>query len=217
MHIFKYLTAAILLSTPIVTQADVSILFQAGAIRQANGNEVAIGSIGVLIADTNNDGLGNLYGSTLNVSSALGGSDNIILGLFQAKDIGGVVGFSATINYDYASYSGFETNDNLYLVWFPTISAVGVTLGANVNYGYYRNSLADENSASDIGFVAPSDSSSPNLFVFDNVTNPGSAATPAELTALSYTAIPEPTSVALVTMGGALAVGAVLRRRKATA
>ena len=65
--------------------ASVSISFTAGTIRGANGLPVDLNSIGVLVADTAHNGFGTaatLPGSTLLVSSTLGGPGIIILQVF---------------------------------------------------------------------------------------------------------------------------------------
>jgi len=198
MRIPSLLVPIVALLLPLSSWASVTISLQTGVMRQSNSSPVPLDSLGVLVADTLNNGFsngGSLGGSSLSVGQALGQSDNLILDIFHAADIGsGVIGFHDTFTY---TYSGdFAPGDPLALYWFPSITLPGTVIANGESYGFYRNSANDPNSGSDIGFVAPADGFAYNLFAFDSATVPGALATPNDFTATLT--VPEPSPLALL-------------------
>lgn len=204
--------------------ANYTLAFELGAMKTATGTAVPVGSVGVLVADTGNnnfvvdgDGSGlTIAGSTLAVGQSLGASDNIIVGIFTAADLGselqsGETGFLATVQFD-SSLGTFQSGvTKLALYWFPSITTTGSLLSVGVSYGYYRSDAYDTNWAN-VAFFAPPESFMYRLVGFD--TNNGGTIDPNSLKALNVTAIPEPSSVVLLAAGGFLVMGTMLRRRK---
>lgn len=205
MRIPSLLLLIFALLLPLSSWATVTLSLQTGVMRQSDSSPVPLDSVGVLVADTLDNGFsngGSLVGSSLSVGQALGQSDNLILDIFHAADIGsGVIGFHDTFTYTYSG--NFAPGDPLALYWFPSITATGTVIGSGLSYGFYRNSANDLNSGSDIGFVAPGDGSLSNLFAFDNITDPGALASPSDFTAsLTTMPVPEPSPLALLMFAG---------------
>ncbi|QYM77961.1 hypothetical protein K0B96_11625 [Horticoccus luteus] len=178
--------------------AAVSLVGQVGTLFQSDATTpIPAGSIAILVADTNKTshaGLANPVGTTLTVGSYLGGnSDDLIVGLYSASDLGGgIIGVDfggTTLTYG----DSFSAGTDLWLLWFPSQSVAGAVLGAGVPFGSYRSDTIDFASGSDIAFVAPRDGSISSLFAFSASTGYGLASN-AELSATALTTATQPPS-----------------------
>lgn len=96
-------------------------------------------------------------------------------------------GYSVTLNAD-----GVTDGDDIYLFWFAGLDALGAGPGAGQDYGYVK---IGEAPAVNTGAVAPT------ILSFSNIAGASFGTTAP---------IPEPTSLALLGLGGL----AVLRRRR---
>lgn len=171
--------------------AAVSLIGQVGQLLRADTTTpVPAGSVVILVADTDkatSPGLANPLGTTLRAGSTLGGaSGDLIVGVYQASDLGdGVIGVDfggTTLAYTGALTAGTD----LYLLWFPGVSTVGNVVGSAQPFGAYRSDTVDRNGGSDIAFVTPSDGATVTLNAFD--TGLGGLATAAQLSATHVTA-----------------------------
>lgn len=233
---------AILLPLSTVS-ASVIINFNMGVIRDYNGNPVSTdngGTLGVLVADTGGHGFLSgdaLLGTTLTAGNSLGtGSGNLIIQTFNAKlfsfgtpDPQYDTQFRESFNPDAtvnptSLLATLPVNTKLAIYWFPGITASGTTLSAanitplSINnkfyYGFYRTDSVDTTVGSEIGYVVPGDGSW-SLITWDQVAydDPNALATQANLSALNFIAIPEPSSWVML-LGGTLTLGTWLRRRR---
>lgn len=181
----------------------------------SNGTtQINAGIVGILVADESTKlGIANPYNTVLNVGNYLGGnSDDRIIGIF--KSIAGVTGHGAGFQVDLTnlSYSGnFNAGDQLYLLWFPTITTIGSTVNAGQTYGVYTSTSITPNSASGatMSWFSPADGSSNTLSAYLNSIYSGSGVTTADFTANKIAAVPEPSIYGLFGIG---AIGIFLLR-----
>jgi hypothetical protein len=126
---------------------------------------LANGSIAVLVADVNEDGFlspsdTSAVGTLLSSGETIGGSDDLILHVFQAENgahWNGAAGILETIEaLDYASL-GIAPGKSLILYSFPNITQIGASLALGDQVNVFRNTQAG-GSGGDIPFVAPADS-----------------------------------------------------------
>jgi len=197
------------------------------------------GTIGILVASAsgNFSSGADMLNSTLSAGNAFGSGDNQIVATFHAELLPLNPGDPTNPQTDtqFATVVNFDTvatpaNTKLQLYWFPGIttdgtkllasSLVSLSLGGNYYYGSYRSDSVD--ALSDIGWFVPATGSTSTLLVIDQTaqlallgSNTGELATQNDLSALKYFAIPEPSSVVLLSAGGFLLTGALLRRRRA--
>jgi len=186
-------------------------LFQSDGVTQ-----IGVGVVGILVADEGtNAGIIDPYNTVLNVGNYLGGSsDDRIIGIFTS--INNPPAFSGSgFQKDFTGleYSGnFNQGDKLYLLWFPTITAVGSTVGGGISYGVYRSDSVNTASGANIAWLAPADSGTYNMSAYLNSIYPGSGVTTADFTASHITAVPEPSTYGLLGAGALVLV--LFRARK---
>ncbi len=209
-------------SLAVSAQAAVSITGGLiGPLRNSAGNIISPGTLGLFVVDQSNNGLLNAANTVLSVNSFLGGgTDDLILGTYTALDIGG----SGEIGFDFSgaviNISGnTSTGDNLYFVWFPTLtnSAIGTTVGGGISYGAFTSAIKDE--FADIAWVVPSDGASVSIGSLSAGLGGNPALTnlqaTASLTTTGGVVIPEPSSFAA--LAGLAAVGMAASRRRRSA
>lgn len=213
----KVITTFAMLTAVVSSWSAVTIdIGNVGIMRDNLGTMVTSGSVGLIVADTDGNGLVNAYNTTLTAGLYLaGGTSDLILGVYQATDLSG----SSENGFDFSSltfsYSGsFGQGDNLWLVWFPTVTVVDSIVGSGVSYGTFRTALPDTNLAlsDSIGWVAPTDGSISQIVSVSASLGGNPAPSDSSLTASLTTAVPEPATWAL--LAGSLTTVMVLRRRR---
>ncbi|MBS0632449.1 MAG: hypothetical protein JSS11_11075 [Verrucomicrobia bacterium] len=178
--------------------AAVSLIGQVGHLfRSDSTTSVPAGSVVLLVADTDKTtapGLVNPLGTTLSVGRTLGGaSGDRIVGVYKTSDLGGgLIGVDfggTTFTYD----STFTAGTDLWLVWFPGLSATGGQVGSAEPFGAYRSDTLDTASQSTIAWVAPPDGSTSTLNAYTSSLGFG-LATDSQLSATSVTSAPVATA-----------------------
>lgn len=213
----KVILSSISLLLVATASASTTFQIQTGDILNVAGSNVPLSSIGVLVVDTSSNGFGgstqltglSWVGKTLGVGQFGADADDLIVGVFQAADLGGVVGFGDTV---VVNYSGAVTSgDRLGLFWFPTLSTVGGVVPANLSQmGFFQSDLANGASGGTSGMVLPADTGALlTLAYFDSGVVGPSGVAPSALQAFSL--VPEPGRVATLSL--ALAFGLLRRRR----
>jgi hypothetical protein len=196
-------------------RADFSINTEYANLFQSDGvTQIGAGVVGILVADEGTTaGIVDPVNTVLSVGNYLGGtSDDRIIGTFTS--ISSVAGQGNGFQKDFTAltYSGnFNAGDKLYLLWFPTITTVGATVGAGQTYGSYRTDAVDVASGANIAWIAPSDGGTYNMSAYLDSIYSGSGVTAADFTASQVTAVPEPSIYGLVGVG---AVGLILFRAR---
>jgi len=187
-----------------------------GIINDSLGSMVSLGSIGILVAATDGNSLVDPYGTTLTVGNTLGGTGaDVILGVYHAVNLN-PSGPSANPSQNGFDLSGttfnlgtVKQNDLLYMVWFPSISTVGATVGSGVSYGAFRTNNID--ASGNMAWIVPSDGNY-GLYSLDSSLGGNPAVSAGALNATHVTAVPEPSTYGLV--GVAAIILAFFRARK---
>lgn len=200
-----------------VAQASTTYNVQIGNILDSSGSNVALGTVGILVVDTQNNGFAGSSPSTytdligLALSSGQSVGDDIIVGVYQASDLGGVIGFndSTVVNYT----GNITDADKLALYWFPGVTTVGATLGAGQSsMGFFRSDTVSIDSGGSFAFILPSDTGAlGSLAYFDSTVVPSSGISSSQLQAQSISAVPEPSRILFLALGG---MGLLMRRRR---
>jgi hypothetical protein len=212
MRIFTVLA---FISISSVSLASTTFQVAIGNVHDASSSNIALGTIGILVADTNSDSsfsgsnagtYSSIVGTTLSVGSAIG--NDTIVGVFQASDaLGpGPIGFFDTISATAAA------NAKLALYWFPGVTTIGAALAANQGQmGFYRSDTPDTAFGGDIAFAMPAvDGNSYTLAYGDSSLATGGSTPQSSLTAFNM--VPEPSRVLFLALGG---MGFLMRRRRA--
>jgi hypothetical protein len=215
MKAFGILALVTVLGSSLQTlKAEFSIYTEYAALFQSDGTtQIGAGFIGILVADEGTTpGIASALDTILNVGNYLGGSsDDRIIGLTTSVANVAATGYSGfQQDFTSLSYSGnFNAGDKLYLLWFPTISVAGSTVGDAVSYGVYRTDTINVASGANIAFIAPADNNLYDMSAYLDSIAPGSGVTPAQFTASAVTAVPEPSACMLLVTA---ALGAALLR-----
>ncbi len=126
-----------------------------------NVDNTPAGSVGVLVADVNNDGFGSVYkagisGLELRVGENFAGSDDIIIGVTTATASGfqgGQVGFADTFApIDYNAL-GVSEGVPVKFFWFSATNSNSAVVDAEMGFNSYDNGSPD--TAGDIAYTLP--------------------------------------------------------------
>jgi len=212
LFVFALVLSTGRLSAVVTLDGSIGSLFTSDGITQ-----VPLGSLVLLVADTEGDGLADPFGTILSVENYFGGSSNdLIVGVYSASNLlDSIVGVnfgSTTLAYN----GSFGVGDDLWLVWFPSVFVSGSEVGAGVSFGTYRSDVIDPDSGSNIAFVAPGDGTF-SLSAYTQSTGFGSIPDTA-LSATSITGggspIPEPSTYAGFAGLTALLAACWVRRKR---
>jgi hypothetical protein len=190
---------------PSGSAAEVTISFTGGQFYDATGaTPLPNLSLVLLVADTQNNGFGDLTAGTLNVGDFLNGTDDRIL--FRAAVNTALGGSAVQDTLTNATLTGsWNQGDALALVWFSGLTSGSFSFTSGQSYGRFTTSSA----LSGDPWITPGDGGAITLSF---VTSSLGGSYGDALGRASLTAIPEPATFA--TWVGALAAGAMAWRRK---
>lgn len=199
----RFLILLLVLGSALSAKATITINIGGGMLYNADGSTpIAAGMLVQLVASTTD----NIFSAPTPGSFTGNSSDDIVL----ASIVSDPGTFASAL---VLTYSGnFNAGDLLMLRWFPTISGTMIPPGppAGSAYGQFRTDLVENNST--IAWVAPTDGSTNNLF-FLTMALGGAEPESAGVANMTVTAIPEPTTFALVGLS-VVGLAAYSRRRR---
>jgi hypothetical protein len=200
--------------------ATVTINVTAGDLHTSGGSSIIpAGALAILVADTSGLGLAggvnNLAaGSSLTNGGDLtiqgGGTGDQIIMEWNSSASSATAGLLADSITGLTITAPLATGQNVYVMWFPTLTLASTTIGAGVSYGGYGGTAATliADAGSD-PWTLPSNGASVNI----NALTPSEGGlTPVAALSANFATVPEPSSIALVVIGLFGAVG-LLRRR----
>jgi len=184
--------------------ADVAVDMNAAFINDTNGTPVSVGDMFLIVIDTDGDGVNGAglanytdynaaWNAVVNVGSFLWDTDDIILfqgGLNNGSSMAGWFDLSASHGgtLTTALAGGVDAGDSVYAMWFSGVAGTELTPGAVSQVGFYTEGA----------WALPADQGTLTANNFGLNQN-------------SISVVPEPASVLLVAVGGALVYG--LRRK----
>jgi hypothetical protein len=203
MKLLLALTALMLSS--ISAFATITINLGAAELFQSDGTTpIPSGSLLQLVASTTDSVF-----TTPSPSSFTGGSaDDVVVSSFGSNNNAGPGSFAGPIVFTLSG--NLTAGDPLMLRWWPTLTTGSSSPGFSTPFGQFRTD-AVENS-SDTGWFVPADGSTISLNFLDIAgggTEPNSAGAASFMTAA---AIPEPSTLACLMLGGGALFLAVRRR-----
>jgi hypothetical protein len=204
MRLGLYACLGVSLLIGMVTSAKAQIIINtefANLFKSDGTTGIGAGKIGILVADEGTTpGIIDPFGTMLTLGSYLGGtSDDRIVGI--TSSIASVAGFGSGFQDNFSiSYTGnLGSGDKLYLLWFPTLTTMGSTVGSGISYGLYRSDVVNTASGSDISFALPAGPTfNGSLAGYLDSIAPGSGITTNDFTANYTTAVPEPSTIAVL-------------------
>lgn len=216
-------TITVLLAS-ICTVASASTSFQTyiGDIQTSAGVNVSDGTVGILVADYNNDNnfagstagtYSSIVGTVLTAGSSIG-ADRIV-GIYTA--LGGLFTDTISVSYSGTLGNGVASGTKLALYWFPGQVSGGVLQAASVTQsptgqsqmGFFRSDATDS-LGGDQAFVLPADSGA-FLNLYYGSPSQGGNTPQASFQAFNLSAVPEPSRAMLAGLG---LMGLVIRRRR---
>lgn len=200
------------LASAAISHASITFSIGAAELRDDEGAVAPTSTLYLLIADITGDGFGSVdgtinriqNGAPLGVGSLI---DNMGLLVLHRGDLSGAgPGFAFdSVTLDLGS--GWEENDALALLWFPTLSPASTHTLAGDPYGFYTDPTGID--FSDPWFT-PADGSSDYTLNFVTVSQGGS--NPDSTGNASLAVIPEPAIAAV--LGGLFVLGLAVWRRR---
>lgn len=193
---------------------NVTFDIQADLLKTSTGAAMPTTGICLLVASTSNAAFGTINaGASLTVGSFLDGGDDQILfkmDLSTNATPGSFVGAPSILTQNFSA--NLDGNDPLVLYWFPTLSMASNTIpNTATQYGSFRTTTTQDGGQS---WVMPGATTSGYRLYFLTqdaaIYGPGSHL-PAESRASFTTAVPEPSTYAMLLLAGL--GGVVLRRR----
>jgi hypothetical protein len=214
----KYIAFTTAIICMLVSQAkadDFTVNFGLGNLRDQNSALVVDGSLAIAVADTAGLGLAGLTNQltgtmSLTPGSAIGSGNGYYLMNLTANGTSG--GYESGAVNNQTLTSPLATGQNVYIIWFPTLTTSSTTIGNGTWYGVIGGAQASPYSIGEGGqaWTIPSGGSTVNMYA-DDASNFGSVPS-SLLTAQWHTAaIPEPSTLLLV---GAGLMGLITLRRR---
>lgn len=203
MTMIRFTLSALLLLAVTVARATVSLEVAADRLDDVSGSPVPAGSLILLVADTDGDGLGQVVAGEMSLRSFLDGisGDDLIVHRSDLSALGipGAYGV-ATGGLELGGSGGgqWSEGDVLYLVWFPNLSLANGSVPVGEAYGARALGLTPADGSNEAyTYVAPVNGgtfgdapiplASTNLRADLTTSNPATAPTVVAPSAVSIT------------------------------
>jgi hypothetical protein len=197
--------------------ASVTISFGMGDMYASTDTSTPFANGGLINILAKTDGLG--WGDAASIFSSLTSSfvptGSVLVASFGSNDPDGSGTVSTAFTYNYSG--SFAAGQPLLLVAYSSLSTGSTQPGQGTTGFFFRtDSVID---GSDIGWIAPSDGSTVSLFAYTlgldgSLANNQFTSGAGALGGSGFTTVPEPSTYALLTLGGLALAGHVLRRRR---
>ena len=168
-----------------------------------------------ILAKTDGLGWGNAADIFSSLTSSFVPTGSVLVASFGNNDSDGPGIFSTAFTYNYSG--SFAAGQPLLLVAYSSLTTSSSQPGQGTTGFFFRtDSVID---GSDIAWVAPSDGATVNLFAYTfdlegSLANNQFTSGAGALGGSGFTTVPEPSTYALLTLGGLALAGHVIRRRR---
>ena len=138
--VLRIIAAGVICLVGQATQASVTIL-STNLLNpaDADGNPVADGTLGIVVVDTGNNGLGDLEAGSISLNTFVGDGDDYIIGRLASVSVFGSVSMQITIaGLSVTSSSPLSSGDAFALLWSPGLTVEDDYVASGQAYGETR-------------------------------------------------------------------------------
>jgi hypothetical protein len=152
-----------------------------------------------------------------NLTSSFAPIGSSVIASFDGSNNGGNAGLGAFTLSDYTYAGNIGAGDQLLLLGYPTLTTSSGSPGFGTAGFFFRTAtVGGDGQPPNISFVLPADGTTSQLWFESEILTSGNGATGGSTGWGGFTTVPEPSTYALMALGG-LVLFFIARRRKAQA
>ena len=193
--------------------ANISITFIAENIRIDATSNAPSNSLGLLVADTNNDGFGNFQPGNIDIDDFIDGGDDMVIFRTSPQFSDTTTGFFDTTPV-LTFRNGWNEGDPLAFFWLPELTLINTSVLPGDKYGLYAP-IAGEESDGSQPWLTPGDLTAGYTLAFltNDAVEFGTGSNLPSAAFANLLVIPEPQTYALI-LGGLTVLGLLIVRRR---